>query len=343
MENFSEQSCLNCDKLFSQDFKHCPHCGRSAKYKNLSIGFILKSFLESFLNFDVKVLHSFRDIWIPNKITKMFLSGKRDYHVHPFRFYFIVLVIFFFLLAIVTKNTEVVDGDINKQVSQYEHFLSLDTLNIEGFEDCSRDIIDSLKSQIPNSIRRLGRDTLFKGEFLGSDWRQYGITYYDAYTMNIEDFDAKYKIENKLDKYALHQILRIIQDSESAVRFGIGNMLWGILLLTALMAFVLWVFYARHKSYFVEHLLHISNFHCVNIILLSLCLILAIIWKGKWIMPYIIATFPISAVYLFVSLYKYYNNNVFKTLFKMFILFFAYTIGFTLILFIIGLTTVAIF
>ena len=176
--------CLSCGSDLNADDRYCPHCGLETVYRNLSLRFLVRSFFEAFLNFDVKMLHSLRDIWIPNKITKTFLEGKREYHVHPFRFYFICLIIFFTLLSFLIKNWDFEDFELKESISKYELYHKLDTLSTHYTAQCEPGTWDSLKLQLYRGSKDLDIDTFFDLELLGTDFATFGISTLDSSLIN---------------------------------------------------------------------------------------------------------------------------------------------------------------
>jgi len=334
----NNQKCLNCSTELDQNTKFCPNCGQSVKFKNLSIRFVLSTFVETFLNFDSKLVHSFKDILIPNAITKSFIAGKRSYYLHPFRFYFFCLIAGFTLLALNTRhlNINVKQADM---VGKYEQYAMMDTLHLSNKSSCEKAVLDSLREHTPNRIKKLAVDTFIDFKVMGTEFKDYGISTYDAFKLSEKELDEKYKITKRLDRLIIHQFVRMQKDQGGVLKSGIANMLWGILLLTVFMALVLSVLYIRHGSYFVEHLLHISNFHTLGLLLISILLLINLIFDIPD--PEIYANFIIlgSIVYLFTCLKRYYNQGFWVTLIKMGVLGFGYIFGIAIILVIIGIFT----
>ena len=325
MENKSK-NCLACGSPLSQDDKYCSNCGLETVYRNLSIRFLVKSFFEAFLNFDIKMFHSIRDIWIPNRITKTFLEGKREYHVHPFRFYFICLILFFGLLSLLLKDFYVDGLHLEDSVSKYEMYLEFDSLSYTYEAQCDSTALDSIKSHLYSGSKQLDKDTFFKINLFRTDLKQYGISTLDAYTLPIDEIYDKYDVEKKTDRYSLAQYKRIIMDPEGAAKFSIANMIWGLILLTVVMGFVLHLLYIRHESFYIEDLLHIANYHCLNLLLYSGIMILSLFYKDLSYELAVLAVMILSVLYLFVSLNKYYSEKFYMTFIKMFLLFFVYWI-----------------
>ncbi len=339
-----QKHCLSCNHPLSDKDKYCPNCGLETVYRNLSLRFLMRSFFEAFLNFDVKMLHSMRDIWIPNKITKTFLEGKREYHVHPFRFYFICLIAFFALLSVSTKNLNMDGLHLSDTISKFELYYKFDTISNNYDDECSAGILDSIKNEIYTGQKDLDRDTFFNLEIFGSDLSDYGVSTMDAYNMDMPDIFEKYNVTKKKDQYLLTQYKRVVISPESAIRFAIGNMIWGLILLTIIMAGVLKLLYIRHECYYIEHLLHIANFHCLTALLFSIVMIINLIFPHKALLGSLIIIVSLGTIfYLLVGLNRYYREPIFRTAVKSLIIGTFYWLAIGIIMLLIALLSFVIF
>lgn len=342
MEN-KPKHCLNCQHTLSPEDRYCPNCGLESVYRNLSLRFLVKSFFEAFLNFDVKIFHSMRDIWVPNRITKTFLEGRREYHVHPFRFYFICLIIFFTLLSIYTKKMHFNDLDLKADAAKFELYQKLDTLGASYGNTCPTEVFDSIRSKIYTGTANMDKDTFYRLRLLGRNLRKYGVSSYDAVTLEPDSIFRKYNVEPRLDRFLMTQMSRISVSPESATRFFIGNMIWGLILLTVLIAAFLKLLYIRHDSYYIEHLLHIANYHCFNLIILSIAMFLQLFFKWSEFEGIVVIIHTVGILYLGISLKQYYGENVFKTVIKLIMLGVFYWLSILLILAIIALISIIIY
>jgi predicted RNA-binding Zn-ribbon protein involved in translation (DUF1610 family) len=333
----AHKHCLSCGHHLSESDRYCPECGLETVYRNLSLRFLLKSFFEAFLNFDVKIFHSMRDIWIPNKITKTFLEGKSEYHIHPFRFYFICLLIFFTLLSFYTKNLHLDIPDFRLEAQKYAMFVEVDSISRSYEALCTEGTIDSMLQDLEPAYSGMKQDTFFKLDLVGSDMKKYAVTTFDALSMEKEALFDKYNISSDRDRYIMTQYIRVAKNPDAATRFVIGNMIWGLILLTIIIAGFLKLLYVRHESYYIEHLLHISNYHCLNIIVLSIAMALQFFMKWDNFEMIVIWIHTAGILYLLISLQRYYGEKIIKTLFKLMMLGFFYWTSIFFILFLIAM------
>jgi len=280
-----------------------------------------------------------RDIWIPNKITKTFLEGKREYHIHPFRFYFICLLLFFTLLSFYTKNLHLDIPDFKMEASKYAMFVEMDSISRSYEAFCTEGTIDSILQDLEPAYSGMKQDTFFKLEMTASDLKKYAVSTYDALSMEKADLFEKYNVESVRDRYIMTQYIRVAKNPDAATRFVIGNMIWGLILLTIIIAGFLKLLYVRHDSYYIEHLLHISNYHCLNIMVLSIAIALQLFFNWNNFEMIIIWIHTAGIVYLLISLKQYYGEKILKTFFKLLILGFFYWTSIFFILFLIALVS----
>lgn len=307
--------CLNCEYSLNGDEKYCPNCGQNAEFQDLSLKHLFMSFLDNFLNFDAKLFKTFRDIWIPNKLTRSFIAGKRNIYVHPFRFMFICLVIYFGLISISMKDLELFkEAEPSAKLARHElhdkFLMYRDSLE----DETNYAVFDSLDKNIFKDEWGLLRDTFFNGQIMGVDFSKLGIPPEDAYGMNRDSLFKKYQISGRMDRFVVSQVIRVMEKPDQSIRFLIANMLWGIILLTFLLAAVLYLLYVRHNTYYVESVLHMTHYHVTFLVIMSFAMLLELFWETKGYL--FIASFIIPVIYLFCNLKMYYNQGIIKTFIK---------------------------
>ena len=313
-----KKQCLNCNRVLYASNKFCSHCGVKTEFQELRLSEIFKRFFESFLNIEYKLFRSIRDIWMPNKILNRFLSGKRDIYVHPFRFFFIVSVIFFALSAYL----------YNKSVSddRYKSIINAAEANVLAK-------IDSIKAQTDNITNRVLLDSLYnhlsadidstsnkKGEIWGVAIVDDGMIDYDIYSLSDEELIEKYSDKDSFYHGIItKQYVKFLKNIHGATSFMIGNMIWGIILFTFLCAFCLKILYLRHQSYYVEHVMQVTHINSLALILLSFNVIIYYINVDMGSYSTYILLVLIN-IYAFLSLKIYYHENFLKTMLKVIIL-----------------------
>ena len=330
----SDNVCLNCEYQLAEEL-YCPSCGQKARTKNLSLFFFLSAFYIAFLDFDKKMLRSLRDIWIPNKISNSFLEGGRTTYVNHLRFFIICLVVFFGLVALNLRTVELDFPDLEKQAILNHMLSEVEAIEKKQIANCDSVFLDSLKHRLFSELTFSGDSTISVDNNvvdLNFSNKSSDFDLNDVYNLSPDSILTKYKVTDPTTKFFATQGIKIVKNGGSALKFWISNMFWGIILTTILMAIFLKIIYYRHHSFYVEHLMHMINYHCVLLILLSVKLLLNLILE---LVPSLdLLTLPdftinglmilISGAYLNISLKRYYKQSWPNTILKALLLFIAY-------------------
>lgn len=275
-------------------------------------------FMEVFFNFDNKLYRTLKDVWIPNKITFSYLSGKKNKYVNPFRFFFVCLVIFFALSAWSSRNKsdteqikqqtiEVIQYDFNEKRKQLD-------------PDSTNSILDSIQMHLfkSQSVSQIIDDQKTLQINLGEE----NLNSYDTYKLSKDSLYAKYDVVTWYDKYIFDQRLKFQEQNIAFVKLFINNMLWGIVLFTLLGSIVLKLVFIRHSSFYLEHLLQIINFQCLVMIGMSMIVILKILLINEEMAAYMDAIWIfLCFCHLIYSLSKYYHQGIIMMSLKALILF----------------------
>ncbi|NNE26284.1 MAG: DUF3667 domain-containing protein [Saprospiraceae bacterium] len=337
----SKNICLNCNAQLDNQHAYCPACGQEAKFKDLSLKYILANALESFFNFDTRFFRTIRDVWIPNRIIKQFIEGKRTKYMHPMRFLFICLVLFFTLLSFSLRNFDMESNtDIESMVLTNDLYHAFESYNDSvGIIQDQADI-DSIRKHVFVNYKDLEKDTFFNGTILGTNFDSLGLITSDVYHMEPDSLWAKYNITSRTEKLLIKQIKRVTLDPNQSVRFGIANMLWGFIIITILMALQMKLLYIRHDVYYVEHLMQVNIFHC------QVFLIFSILFGINFIVDVPGQLFQLGLVPLLLLIYSlkdYFKQNIFKTILKVIIFGIVYFILLTIIAVWIALLSLAVY
>lgn len=315
----AENICLNCDHQLQNEL-YCPSCGQKTSVHNLSLRYLLSRFYIAFLDFDKKLLLSLRDIWVPNKVSNSFLKGSRDVYVNHLRFFFLSLALLFFLIALNMRQIDMNDDQLLRkserdkvyaELLQFEenHDLVCDTTQFIALKqqlfriDTSDEAVDSLLNGL---IKVSGETSMFD----------------DLYQLEPDSILNKHKIEGDFKRFTTKQFIKVLKNGGSSISFIVGNLFWGLILLTLIMSFVLKLLYIRHHSFFAEHLMQMINSHCILSLCCSVILFLALFRNlNIWLM---ILAALFSFLYLMVSLKLYYRQGWIKTILKGLMIMFTY-------------------
>ena len=87
--------------------KFCPECGQKNKGKQISFKSFLAEVFNGFISWDAKFWTTIIPLLTnPGKVSKDFVSGKRQRYSNPFQFYLTVSILFFLIVGLTNTYQE---------------------------------------------------------------------------------------------------------------------------------------------------------------------------------------------------------------------------------------------
>ncbi|MBC7981763.1 DUF3667 domain-containing protein, partial [Candidatus Parcubacteria bacterium] len=94
-----DMTCLNCHHVVEKRF--CPNCGQENKHTRESFHYLFTHFFEDLTHYDGSFWKTIKHLLFnPAKLTKEYLSGKRQTYVPPVKLYIFISFVTFFLLSV---------------------------------------------------------------------------------------------------------------------------------------------------------------------------------------------------------------------------------------------------
>jgi hypothetical protein len=91
--------CLNCG-LEPLHSAFCPDCGQENITYAVTLPVLLRDVVDEFLRFDGRLFRTLGDLFFrPGRYTAEYNAGRRGRYLSPFKIYFVVSALFFYLLA----------------------------------------------------------------------------------------------------------------------------------------------------------------------------------------------------------------------------------------------------
>lgn len=349
-------NCLNCNKPFHEEASrtneiYCTYCGQSSRESRLSFRRLLNDAISNVFNLDSRLIHTFRDIFFPSKLTCSYIEGRRKYYVNPARL-FIFMLIGLITLSLITFKIENNAMGVDRIYTKAERSKMLDdfdalvdTLDIQGHEA----IVDSVRKKLFRRVQSTKKDTLGKdGPTLfrtGKKVEDFGISTYDGLHMTQNEIFEKYKVENFWDKLNVGQFIRFVTNPAGGIKYAIKNLTWAVFLTVILMGFFMKLLYIRGSYFIVEHVVLILNSHSLFFFLSALNILFltyAPLGEERAATVSIVAglSFTLAMIIQFLSLKRYYQQGIFKTLIKQFLINSAYMFIFCLV--VVGVTLISL-
>ncbi len=344
VKNPNHNYCLNCNTPFvnppvdDQEI-YCTECGQSNKNTKLSVIKLLRDGLSNIFNLDSRLVHTFTDIIYPSKLTRTYIRGRRKYYVNPARL-FVFLAIILIAVILNTIKLDNISFGVDRVYSKAEKSALLDkydaltdTMDIESHKA----VVDTIRTRLFDNTEGAKSDFIgnMQGKVMGYqiDIERFKITTYDAIHLSQDSLFSKYKIEQFLDKLIVGQHVRIMTNPVGGLTYLIKNATWVLLITIILLSLFMYLLYIRHKFYLIEHSVLLLNSHSFLFLLSILGLLLykfgITTYLGKNGDENVTNIIMLIIIIVqFLTIKKYYQQGVFKTLVKQFMINFAYLIIF---------------
>lgn len=328
--------CTNCKHPLDISDKYCPSCSQANSTKKLTLKDFFDEFFASLISYDSRLLKTLSALLTkPGKITRDYIAGKRVSYTNPFRFLLSLSIVYFLMLnftgdfstidrfgegqsksvfdengnlSFSSDDTAVIDS-LNLEINDRNQFFkTLDSLDISEVLQQK----DSVIMAEPNAhFTALEKQSLFTR--FGGKRRFFNVL---MATEKVDDFDdirATHTIEDSRENRAAFNAalsyLRMKKQPGSFFSSLLSKLPFAIFFFLPVFALFLWLVYIRKKHTYSEHL--IFGFH--NQSLLFILLIISFLVDaifGFYSIPFFILIF---AIYLFIALWKFYEQGLFKT------------------------------
>jgi hypothetical protein len=335
----TSKKCLNCNEVLADNECYCHHCGQSSEESKRPIKELLLDVINSLLGFDGRLVNTLKKLFVPAYLPKAFIEGKRMSYLPPTRLFIIGLVLHISALLYISNFGELDSNTGSFQVEKAKLAMRYDTIASSVFDSTEIEKQIAFKYELFDTLT--ADSIFFKGVWASFlDAKVFTITNRDVYTLSPEKIIEKYEITGFKEKLFVKQFVKLNSNRAQAMRFGLANLLWSILAVIILLAFVMKLLYWRSKRFYIEHLTLLLHTHAVTFIFTSLCIVFGYVLENDMI---IFLGYLVSIIYFLISLKKYYGQGKFKTFAKFMILAGFYFMIFVIVAIVVGGLSLAIF
>jgi len=330
-KDFTNQ-CLNCEAVVQEDYKFCAKCSQRLRNSKISVWSLLSEFVSGIFNLDSRLFQSFSKLFRPGTLTTEYIAGKRKRYLNPARFFLFSMVFGLGVLAFVLNDIPGIEEDflfnghsdqLNQNIAEIALIKRYDSLITRHPIDTLT--IDSFKSELFQTKVRRRRDSIRLPSFQRNGTAVVNQKFHidDILNMEEEAFLDHYNIETWKTRFLVKRALRSYLNPSGAFTFFIGNLIWAVILSQIFLSFVMKLLYIRKKRFFVEHLILLMHIHCFILIMGGIVLLIDRL-LGHVLGVWLWGLLGISALYFFISMYRYYGEGFVVTFFKFLFLMFAY-------------------
>ncbi len=318
------EDCRNCGANLKDLPNFCPECGQENTTYKITFMELVREFSDSTFNLNSKFFASlFPFLFKPGFLTKSFLEGRRKKYIHPIRFYLLMSLFCFFILAFFEITKPNISADLLDRIPMGEleiqkHFKHTNKMLDIASES---DLIDSVQQQNVTSLinaldkKQLSKNiiqsksntvNLYNGYF-NFDWNVLIHDWAKQDGMTPEILLDSIGIENSnfLERLAAKKLLRYAEDNnpKTILKEVVDNIPILIFLLLPAFALILKLLYVRRKQLYVEHLIFAIYLHAYLFLMIALA-VMGFHWIGQsFIFIPILATF-VYIFFLFKNVYE---------------------------------------
>jgi hypothetical protein len=364
-----DSSCLNCGHPFFGREKFCADCGQANKGNKITFRSFVHEIFNGLFSFDTKFWRTIIPLLTsPGKVSKNYVSGKRNRYSNPFRFYLTISILFFLIVGIskskekfekLTKeNSETIGEILQKEFKK--NTKELKKQDIDSLKKEMHDELDNSFIPIPKGIQNKNladletdvKDTTaikpknrpsFDDDTKLGEFINYQIKYPES---KIDPaLDSLQYAKNFTNRFLYTRatiINSFLKDENNIGKFADDFLSYGsISLFVFLPLFTLFLrfLYFRRKHTYVDHLIFVFHTQTVLFMLLSIVYLISFFTDitHTWI------TFILFLLYLFLAMKKFYNQGYFKTVVKFLLLNIAYLFMGTIGVIIVGLISFVLY
>ena len=116
-------NCQNCAQPLSEKENFCPNCGQRNAETHASMHDIWHELIHYFTHVDNKIFITFRDVFVPAKLTNLFFKGQRKRYIPPVTLFFVMGIIMPFVLKKVIPKSK-----MSNNISEIQNVYNKDLL-----------------------------------------------------------------------------------------------------------------------------------------------------------------------------------------------------------------------
>jgi hypothetical protein len=271
--------CLNCGTALQGPF--CHYCGQPDRNFMRFFPVLLRELMEDFLDFDSRFMRTMKPLLFrPGKLTRDYLDGRRFRYTPPLRLYIFSSIACFFLAAVVTGDSIVIntDGDevvTGLQVGQIDDPEFQQAL--ERMDPDKRQKVEEALQQVTEAKEEADEDddTIMIGD---EPWDRETNPFVIEWMPDWVNDWVNDEIEQSPQKG------KEIEENPDLIKDKVFDVLPAtmfVLLPIVALLFKFWYLFAR--KYYIEHLIFALHNHSFVFVMLVLIMLLNSL--GNWVEP----------------------------------------------------------
>ncbi len=330
----NEKECLNCGTSVAG--RYCHNCGQENIVTHQNFLGLVKHFVFDIFHYDGKFLDTFRYlIKRPGFVPKDYLRGRRNSYLDPIRMYLFTSAVFFIIFFAVkdpskgigtaSQGSTMTRNERIEGANKIAHQINSGSTDLQLHRQLAYLLDTSYRLDLIKDSSLHASDTAF---FLSVRNSRYVMTPIKAGKNDDIRVYSKANWFNKKLKSGMTTLKQKHGDDSEAMLGDISSSFihkfpYMLFISLPFFALILKLLYVRKKMYYSDHAVF-TLYHYVFMFILLLFYFLSqavIKWFGgdESSIPQVVV-FLIAAIYLYISMSRFYGQGRSKTLFKFFLL-----------------------
>ena len=312
----SDKNCLNCGATVSDKF--CSACGQENLELHEDFLHLALHSVGHYFHFESKLFNSLVPLFTkPGFLTQEYFAGRRASHLNPISMYIFISIVFFSLFTLNTnsnkkeaiKDTSAAENTITKAEAEQVKKVVGNAVSAEAGE-ATYNLLDKGQAITDSTGKKNEAVVAATSPVTPSDLSV------NIFGDNAVSHSLKAKFKELKDDKLKWELFKIKLVSH------VPKMMF---ILLPLFALILKLVSFRSSKYYVQHLIYSIHVHSFLFLFVSILILLS------WVLPFMeewlqLAGSLVALWYIYRSMRNYYGSRRWRTIYKFFVLFFAYSV-----------------
>ncbi|WP_242916194.1 DUF3667 domain-containing protein [Pontibacter liquoris] len=311
----SDKNCLNCGTTVSDKF--CSACGQENLELHENFLHLALHSISHYFHFESKLFNSLVPLFTkPGFLTQEYFAGRRASHLSPISMYIFISIVFFSLFNL--------NSNSNKKEVIKDKAAAENTMTKAEAEEVKKVVGNAVSAEAGEATYNL----LDKGQAISDSTGKKNEAAVAAPT-HITPSNLSVKIfgDNAVS-HSLKAKWKVLEDDELKWELFkiklVSHVPKMMFILLPLFALILKLVSFRSSKYYTEHLIYSIHVHSFLFLFFSILILLS------WVLPFMedwlqLAGALVALWYIYRSMRNYYGSRRWRTVYKFFVLFFAYS------------------
>ncbi|WP_326981165.1 DUF3667 domain-containing protein [Chryseobacterium sp. MYb264] len=316
-----EKTCLNCGYHVEERF--CPHCGQENIETRQPFHYLFTHFIEDFTHYDGQFWKTIKYLLFrPGKLSKEYLSGKRQVYVAPVKLYIFISFVTFLLPGLLPqhKNSEKEEAENIRVIQQHNQTKPIETtkkavdhLEKEGI--LSKTVASNTQNAIDSVKKADENDDMIENSFKKEDapiMKAHNLKQYDS--IRAKDGSGIYSLLRPVAKKMFEMKEKGLTKKQMIAKYSetiIHTLPKALFIYLPIFAFFLWLFHNKKKWWYFDH--GIFTLHYFSFLLLAILALIVLKNIVSFLPDYTVLSllcfFAFTALIIYMSIYFFIAHH----------------------------------